>query len=79
MTSDSARALGIGLLAGAIVGAALGLLYAPKPGGEMRAELKEKASELREKAEKARSTIASRIRRGDGAKEAEEELVEQEV
>ncbi|MBI2829864.1 MAG: YtxH domain-containing protein [Chloroflexi bacterium] len=91
MASDSAKALGIGLLAGIVIGGALGMLYAPKSGAEMRAEmrekaeelrekageLREKAGELREKAAKAGSAVASRIRRGDGSKE--EEIVEQEA
>jgi gas vesicle protein len=40
----------IGFLLGAIAGVAVGFLYAPKPGKETRAMLKEKAGELKEKA-----------------------------
>jgi gas vesicle protein len=40
----------LGFLLGALAGVAVGFLYAPKPGKETRAMLKEKASELREKA-----------------------------
>jgi gas vesicle protein len=41
-----------GLLLGAIIGAAVGLLYAPKPGIETRHLLKEKALSIKEKATK---------------------------
>jgi gas vesicle protein len=40
----------IGFIVGVIAGAAVGILYAPKAGKETRAMLKEKASELKEKA-----------------------------
>lgn len=36
--------------AGIIVGAGLGLLFAPKPGREIRGELNERVQEMREKA-----------------------------
>jgi gas vesicle protein len=40
----------IGFLLGALAGVAVGFLYAPKPGKETRALLKEKANEFKEKA-----------------------------
>jgi gas vesicle protein len=45
-----AKGLVIGLLAGAVFGVAVGMLYAPKSGAETREMLKEKATEAREKA-----------------------------
>jgi len=48
--------------AGAIAGAAIALLFAPKPGKETRGDLKARAAELKEKAaataEKVRETAA---------------------
>jgi len=45
-----AKGLVIGLLAGAVFGVALGMLYAPKSGADTREMLKDKAMEAREKA-----------------------------
>jgi gas vesicle protein len=44
-----AKGLCIGLLAGAIFGVAVGILYAPKPGAETREMLREKALEAKDK------------------------------
>jgi gas vesicle protein len=50
--------VGAAVLIGAAIGAALGLLFAPKPGLELRGELRNRASELaaqvREKAQHLR-------------------------
>ncbi|MCX7912467.1 MAG: YtxH domain-containing protein [Dehalococcoidales bacterium] len=40
----------LGFIIGAIAGIAVGLLYAPKPGKETRAILREKAERLKERA-----------------------------
>ena len=48
---ESAAGFGLGLLAGAIVGLAIGFLYAPRSGQETRAMLREKAENARGKAE----------------------------
>lgn len=45
------KGLMIGLLAGGAIGAVLALLYAPKSGKELRADIKEKADHLLEEAE----------------------------
>jgi len=47
---DSGSSFAIGFLIGAIAGVAIGFLYAPKPGKETRAMLREKAEEIKEKA-----------------------------
>jgi GGDEF domain-containing protein len=47
---DTGASFAIGFLMGAIVGVAVGFLYAPKPGRETRAILKEKADAAAEKA-----------------------------
>ena len=54
MSKDSrvGKGLLIGFLTGGIVGAALALLYAPKSGKELRKDLKGKADELLDEAEK---------------------------
>ena len=48
---DSATGFGLGLLVGAVAGLALGFLYAPRPGKEMRALVKEKGEEAWHKAD----------------------------
>jgi gas vesicle protein len=45
------KGLVIGLLAGGLVGAIVALLYAPKPGKELRADIKNKAGEIMDDAE----------------------------
>jgi len=47
---DTGASFAIGFLLGAVVGVAVGFLYAPKPGSETRAMLKEKAEVAAEKA-----------------------------
>ncbi len=46
-----AKGVLIGLLAGGALGAGIALLYAPKPGRKLRAELKQKADNLLEDGE----------------------------
>lgn len=46
-----AKGLMIGLLAGGVLGAGIALLYAPKPGRKLRADLKDKADSLLEDGE----------------------------
>jgi len=45
------KGLGVGLVLGAAIGLALGILYAPKSGAETRYILKEQAHEAKDKAE----------------------------
>jgi len=47
---DTGTSFASGFILGAVVGVAIGFLYAPKPGKETRALLKEKAEKAREKA-----------------------------
>jgi gas vesicle protein len=57
---DSFNGFALGFLLGAVAGVAIGFLYAPKPGRETRAMLREKAEEVGGKigvaAEKVRDT-----------------------
>ncbi len=46
---DTGFSFTIGFILGAVAGVAMGFLYAPKPGKETRALLKEKAEVAREK------------------------------
>lgn len=46
------KGLLIGFLTGGIVGAAIALLYAPKSGKELRKDIKDKADEFKDEAEK---------------------------
>ncbi len=45
--------LGLGFLLGAVVGVAIGMLYAPRAGIETRAMISEKADEVKEKVNEA--------------------------
>jgi gas vesicle protein len=47
---NSGAMMGVGLAAGLALGLAIGLLYAPRPGKETRAILKERAMEVKDKA-----------------------------
>jgi len=64
---DSGASFIVGFAIGAAVGLAIGFLYAPKPGRETRALLKEKAVEAKEKAgevtEKAKEAAVKAERR----------------
>lgn len=65
------KTLGMGFLAGALVGAALGVLYAPRPGKETRGIIKTKvehtAEEALQAAEYARDLAAERLERARAA------------
>ncbi|MBU2535457.1 MAG: YtxH domain-containing protein [Chloroflexota bacterium] len=60
---DTGASFAVGFLFGAVIGVAIGFLYAPKPGSETRAMLKEKAETAAEKAketaEKAREAAVA--------------------
>ena len=58
--SGMLKGLIIGLLAGGAVGALVALLYAPKSGRELRADIKEKADGLMDGAEEYLSAAKSR-------------------
>jgi len=64
---DTGTSFAIGFILGAVVGVTIGFLYAPKPGRETRALLKEKAETAREKAsevaEKAKEAAAKAEKR----------------
>ena len=55
MANSGGPGFSSGLLLGGIIGALIGLLSAPKPGEETRAQVKEKTAGLRQKAEELTS------------------------
>jgi len=66
--------MGIGLLLGLAVGAALGILLAPKSGAETRAMLKEKAEDMRQRTGETVKQWKMRLARaGKGMEPAESE------
>ena len=64
---DGSTGFGIGLLVGAVLGLAIGFLFAPRPGAETRQLLKEKAEVARERAaeaaRKVRETASQTVKR----------------
>jgi hypothetical protein len=51
----------MGLLAGTVLGAGLGMLFAPRPGSELRSQLGEQAGRLRNTAGGAYSTASDKV------------------
>lgn len=51
----------MGLLAGTVLGAGLGMLFAPRPGAELRTQLGDQASKLRSTAGGAYSQVGERV------------------
>ena len=49
--NKTAKGFLVGFLAGSVVGAIIALLYAPKPGKELRADIKQKATDIKQDAE----------------------------
>ena len=69
----------LGLIAGAVVGAGLGMLFAPKSGAELRGQLSDQADEFASMAgrqyRRAASTANDLMDRGRGAYESAREAV----
>jgi gas vesicle protein len=51
----------MGLIAGAVLGAGLGMLLAPKAGAELRGDLNERAARLRERANEGYTAASSKV------------------
>ena len=58
---DTGASFAIGFILGAAVGVAIGFLYAPQPGRETRALLKEKAERAAEKAKEAAAEAREKV------------------
>jgi gas vesicle protein len=69
---DAGSSFAIGFLVGAIVGVAIGFLYAPKAGRETRALLREKAGEIADKTKEAAAEAKKRLGEKLGHKGAED-------
>ena len=69
---DAGSNFAIGLLIGAVVGVAIGFLYAPKAGRETRALLREKAGEIADKTKEAAVEAKKRVGEKLGHKGAED-------
>lgn len=69
MTRDSGGGFFAGLIIGAVIGLAVGFLYAPQPGHETRRMVKEKAASVKGSALKA----AGRVKEAVQSKLAKEE------
>jgi gas vesicle protein len=61
MNRDASTGFFSGLLMGAVIGAAIGILYAPQSGVETRRIVKEKAIDVKEKAVKAAGKIKESV------------------
>ena len=59
-TSGSGYGFAMGVLVGALAGAGLALLFAPKPGAQLRGELSERMGTLRDTAAKKAREVADR-------------------
>jgi gas vesicle protein len=81
--SDNSRDLLAGLLIGGLIGAALGILYAPKSGKETRDEIAGKAKDFVDKAkeeyekaiEKSKEAYEAAVKQLKGSEISEEEKV----
>lgn len=59
-SKESGGFFALGLFLGAAVGAAIGLLYAPRPGAQTRRELASRSDELVQKAQEVGSELEAR-------------------
>lgn len=58
-TAHAAKSVFTGLVVGGVVGAATALLFAPRPGQEVRSELRDKAIDLRDRtSETVKGTVS---------------------
>jgi gas vesicle protein len=69
---DGGSGFAIGLIVGAVLGLAIGFLFAPRPGEETRQLLKEKAAVAREQA--AKITRKVRETAGEAVKKAQTKI-----
>ena len=61
MNRDTAVGLGVGILAGAAIGLVAGIIFAPQSGKETRQQIKERASDMVEKAREGTAEFAHRM------------------
>ena len=79
--SENNNDLLVGLFIGGLIGAALGLLYAPKSGRETREDITTKGNELLDKAkdalEKSKAAYEAAVKNYKGVEISEKENVEE--
>lgn len=61
---DGSSSFLMGLLAGTVLGAGLGMLFAPKPGSELRGQLGEQANRLRTSAAEGYNQATEKVSQG---------------
>lgn len=61
MSRDTGTGFFTGLMIGAVIGLAVGFLYAPQPGVETRRVVKDKLSTVKENASRAAARIRQRV------------------
>jgi gas vesicle protein len=61
---DGSNSFLMGLLAGTVLGAGLGMLFAPKPGSELRGQLGEQANRLRNTAAEGYQQATEKVSQG---------------
>jgi gas vesicle protein len=66
MNGDTTRGVGIGLLIGAAIGLAAGILYAPQPGPDTRHLLREKADAASSRIHDVAGKVKDRFHRETG-------------
>ena len=76
---DTSSGVLIGFIIGVVAGAAIGLLYAPKPGMETRELLKEKAEIAAEKAKEAAAKAKEAAAKAKEAAVSAEKRVEEKL
>lgn len=59
--NDGGGAMMMAFICGALVGATLGILYAPKPGAQTREDLAQLGRKAREKADEIRDAVRQKV------------------
>ena len=72
MNRSSAEGLGIGILVGAAIGLAVGILYAPRPGWETREMIAEKADTALQRSKELYEKAKERVRRAKSGEDVED-------
>ena len=74
MEKGTMRGIGIGLIAGAVIGAGLGLLYAPHSGKKTRKEIMDRAEDFGDEIKKRAEKMSNAI--GDSAEKYRKKIMD---